>query len=459
MITIIIPALNEEEHIASVISQSWLHPEVNEVIVVDDNSTDNTVEISKRHGAKILISSSPGKGTSMKEGILAASSDIVCFLDGDIDPYPEDTIRLLTDPILKNEADFVKSTFERNAGRVTELVAKPLLSILFPELVKYNQPLSGMIAARKSVLQSIEFVDDYGVDIGILIDMHLRKVRCCEVNIGYIENKSKPWESLGRMSREVARAIIQKSMTYRKSSKDITFEDILESLRYRFENELDSQLGKTRKLILFDMDNTLLSGRFIDYCSETFGFKEELVKLRSFEEDSILLTKRIARFLRGKPLADLLAVVEKIPIVKGAKEIIGELKRRGYLVGIISDSYDCITEYLKDKLSIDFSISNELEFSNRICTGEVKIPSYFFKDPDSLCHHAVCKTNALLMVLRSLEIENENTIVVGDGLNDLCMIKNAGYGVSFNSNDQILDQHADLVIKIPSFRELLNFAH
>jgi phosphoserine phosphatase SerB len=278
------------------------------------------------------------------------------------------------------------------------------------------------------------------------------------VNIGYIENKSKAWESLGKMSKEVARAIIMKARAYRKSTMDVSFEDILAGLRTRLESELYSQIGKTRKLILFDMDNTLISGRFIDYCAETFGFKGELMKLRSFEEDSILLTKRIARLLRGKPLTDLLAIIDKIPIVKGSKEIIGELKRRGYLVGIISDSYDFVTEYLKNKLSIDFSISNELEFSNSICTGEVKIPSYFFKDSSSLCNHAVCKTNALLMVLRNLEIENENTIVVGDSLNDLCMIQNAGYGIAFNPNEPLLDQNSDMVIRKPSFNELLDIA-
>lgn len=67
----------------------------------------------------------------MKDGVMCASNDIIAFLDGDIDPYPHYTIKLLTDPILQGEVDFIKSSFNRNAGRVTELVAKPLLSIFF----------------------------------------------------------------------------------------------------------------------------------------------------------------------------------------------------------------------------------------------------------------------------------------------------------------------------------------
>ena len=112
---------------------------------------------------------------------------------------------------MNNEADFVKGAFARNAGRVTELVAKPLLTILFPGLSHFSQPLSGMIAGKKTFFQKIEFFNDYGVDIGILIDMYLMKARVQEVNIGYIENKSKPWEALGKMSREVSRAIITKA--------------------------------------------------------------------------------------------------------------------------------------------------------------------------------------------------------------------------------------------------------
>ena len=287
MITTIIPALNEEEHIASVVNFAKTHPSVSEVIVIDDNSTDDTVKIARKNGAKVFTSSKLGKGTSMKEGILAASNDIVCFLDGDIDPYPADTIRLLTDPIISGEAEFVKSTFDRNAGRVTELVAKPLLSIFFPDLTGFSQPLSGMIAGRKSILQTVDFIDDYGVDVGILIDMHLKNVRSKEVKIGYLENKSKPWESLVSMSREVARAIIQKARNSGKSMYDHTYDDLLAEVRSRMESELESQVSRTKKLILFDMDNTLLAGRFIDNCAETFGFKEELKKFKEKEEKEV----------------------------------------------------------------------------------------------------------------------------------------------------------------------------
>jgi glycosyltransferase involved in cell wall biosynthesis len=211
MISVVIPALNEEEHIASVVRYARSQPNVSEVIVVDDRSLDRTVSIARQNGAKVVTSTRLGKGTSMKEGVLCAVNENIVFLDGDIDPYPADSISVLSDPLLKGEADFIKSTFSRNAGRVTELVAKPLLSIFFPELLRFSQPLSGMIAAKKEILLQLQFREDYGVDIGILIDMYLMNVCIREVNIGYIENKSKPWQELGKMSREVAHAIIVKA--------------------------------------------------------------------------------------------------------------------------------------------------------------------------------------------------------------------------------------------------------
>lgn len=211
MVTVIIPALNEEKTIGNVIGYAWRNQYVSEVIVIDDRSDDDSVKIAKAAGAKVIISKKRGKGISMKEGLAAATNEIVIFLDADIDPYPVGTINDLALPLLNGTHDFVKASFGRNAGRVTELVAKPLLAILFPDLPEFDQPLSGMIAGRKKFFKQIRFYDDYGVDIGILLDMFFLKARIQEVNIGYIENKSKPWQALSRMSTEVSRVIIEKA--------------------------------------------------------------------------------------------------------------------------------------------------------------------------------------------------------------------------------------------------------
>ena len=456
MITVIIPTLNEEENIGSVVDFAGAHANVSEIIVVDDKSLDNTVSIAKKHGAKVITSTKLGKGASMKDGVLCANNEILVFLDGDINPYPHFTIKLLTDPIINNEADFVKSSFSRNAGRVTELTAKPLMSIFFPDLLKFNQPLSGMIAGRKSILRDLNFRDDYGVDIGILIDMYLMNARMKDVEIGYIENKSKPWQALGKMSKEVAQTIIMKAASSKNPHYNFEELGVLNEIRSQMEFAFDTHLNSLSKLIVFDMDNTLLRGRFIDHCADHFNFKSELMEFRSSETDSVILTKRIATLLKGKHFNELVEIADRIPIVDGTLEIISELKKRGYIIGIISDSYDCITTLIKNKLGMDFSLSNELEFSKSVCTGEVKIPSFFISNSRSICKHAMCKTNALLSVLEKHKIQKENAIAIGDSMNDLCMIKEAGLGIAFCSKDDLLNHHADILINESSFMELLN---
>lgn len=458
MITVIIPTLNEEEHIANVIGFAKKQPNVTEVIVVDDKSLDRTVHIAQQNGARVITSTKLGKGASMKDGILCSSNEIIAFLDGDIDPYPHYTVKLLTDPILKGEAEFVKSSFSRNAGRVTELVAKPLLSIFFPELLRFNQPLSGMIAGKKSLFQKLDFRDDYGVDISILIDMYLLNTRIKEVEIGYLENKSKPWQALGKMSKEVAQAIIMKASSSKNPRYNFEELGVLNEIRSQMEFALENHLGELNKLVVFDMDNTILRGRFIDTCTETFGLREDLMNIRSSETDAIALTKRIATLLKGKTINELITIADSIPIVNGTKEIVSELKSRGYIIGIISDSYDCITNHIRIKLGMDFSLSNELEFSKSICTGEVKVPSFLFSNPNSLCKHSICKTNALINILGKYSIKRENSIAIGDSLNDLCMIKEAGLGIAFCSKDELVNHHADVVISTPTFAEILNLA-
>lgn len=458
MVTVIIPALNESDTIESVVNFAKKSPHVSEILVVDDKSLDDTVKRAKAAGAKVITSTKLGKGASMKEGLMFASNEFVLFLDGDINPYPPATIELLSEPLMNNEADFVKACFQRNAGRVTELVAKPLLNILFPDLGHFNQPLSGMIAGKRSLLQQLEFRDDYGVDIGILIDMHLLKARIKEVNIGYLDNKSRPWQALGKMSKEVSQAIIAKAFQQNKPNATLEELQSFSEIRDQMEFAIKESLQGLEKLVIFDQDNTLLQGRFIDNCARFYGFDEALLRIRSLENDPVIITKNIARLMKGLTISQIIAVADSIPLVDDAIEVIAELKKRGYVVGIISDSYDVVVNHTKTRIGADFSLGNELEFSKSIATGEVKLPSFFFNHQDSLCKHSMCKTNAMQHILKQYKIDINNAIAVGDSDNDLCMIRNVGIGVSFCSPNELLNFVADKKITESSFRDLLEFA-
>lgn len=209
-VSVIIPAFNEAENIVNVINLSKNCQYVSEIIVVDNLSTDDTSKLALEQNVKVISCNKQGKGYAMETGLEHASNNIVVYLDADIANYGNDVIAKLVTPILHENVDFVKSTFDRDGGRVTELVAKPLLKVLFPDMYQFSQPLSGMIAGKKDLLKQFTFEKDYGVDVGILIDIVNSNANVKEVHIGYLKNDQKGWRALENMSEEVMRAILNR---------------------------------------------------------------------------------------------------------------------------------------------------------------------------------------------------------------------------------------------------------
>jgi phosphoserine phosphatase SerB len=445
MISVIIPALNESKTIKEVIHLLHQSELVSEIIVVDDKSLDDTVAVSLEAGAKVITGTKLGKGASMKDGLLIAKNEIIIFLDADITTYPKNIVELMSNPILREDIDFVKSYFTRQAGRVTELVAKPLLSILYPSFPVFIQPLSGMIAGKKTFFNKIDFEEGYGVDIGILIDMYNLGAKIKEINIGNIENRMQSLEQLGKMSKAVASTIIEKATSYGKKNLEVL--ENIQVIREQMEFAISEKSKQLSKIAIFDMDNTLLTKSFIHTCSEKFNFQPELLDIISSQQNPFIRTKQIAKLLKGKSINDLIQVAEEIPISANAEKLIYHLRERGYKIGIISDSYDYITNYFVNKLRLDFSLANELEFSKSIVTGEVKIPSFFLPNSKSVCNHEICKSHALVTICNELSIDIANTIAIGDGENDICMVRKAGIGIAYCSSNQTLNLVADFIIK------------
>jgi glucosyl-3-phosphoglycerate synthase len=444
MISVIIPALNEAATIREVVTLCITSPLVSEVIVVDDKSIDDTVSIAKDSGARVITSTKLGKGTSMRDGMMSARNEVLVFLDADITTYPKDIVSRLGQPILDDRCDFTKSYFSRQAGRVTELVAKPLLSIMYPNFPSFIQPLSGMIGGRKSMFERLKFEDGYGVDLGILIDMYKMGARILEVELGHIENKMQPLEQLGRMSREVATVILEKAD--RAGAKNLeTFEHI-QVIREQMEYAIREKTNRLEKLAIIDMDRTLIEQSFINTAAKHFGFERELIEIVTSQTNPFIRTKQIARLLKGKTVNDLLEVTEQISVSKNAELLIQTLREKGYRIGIISDSYEYVTNHYMHKLGLDFSLANELEFSRSVVTGEVKIPSFFLPNPRSVCTHEICKTHAIVNLCDSLKIDLTNTLTIGDGENDICMTKKSGIGISFCASSPMLNLVADFVI-------------
>ena len=213
-VSIVIPAYNEEATVAKVVSVARKLSYVDEVIVVDDGSTDRTVEEAENAGATVISHiMNEGKGSAIKTGFKYSHGNIVAFIDADVSNFTSEKIDKIIRPILEDRTDITKTKFARESGRVTELTAKPLLGFFFPEL-SYEQPLSGQFAGKRSALNKIRFEKDYGVDVGIVLDADVHGIKILEVDIGDISHDMSPLADLNKMANEVVRTIIDRAVEY-----------------------------------------------------------------------------------------------------------------------------------------------------------------------------------------------------------------------------------------------------
>jgi len=213
-VSVILPAYNEEKTVASVIKTVQTLNYVDEIIVVNDGSLDATEKMAKEAGATVIShTKNRGKGAAIKTGFKNSKGDVVVFLDADLQKLNPQQVDKMIRPILNDEADVTKTKFKREAGRVTELTAKPLLSFFFPE-IKFEQPLSGQFAARRSFLSNINLEDDYGVDVGIVLDADVMGARVKEVDIGNITHSMSSLHELNIVATEVVRTIVDRANSY-----------------------------------------------------------------------------------------------------------------------------------------------------------------------------------------------------------------------------------------------------
>jgi len=221
-VAVIIPAKNEAATIGSVLDSVLVHDQlIDELIVVSDHSGDDTAAIADHHGARVVrLERSTGKGAAMSAGVASSTSAILAFLDADVLNTTPDYVARLIQPLLERPAtQLVKGFYERplhnmptGGGRVNELTARPILSLLFPGLGEIRQPLAGETAVRRSALESITLEPDYSVEIALLIDVAQRfgVHALAQVDLGIRRHRNRPLEDLRPMAVEVLRAALER---------------------------------------------------------------------------------------------------------------------------------------------------------------------------------------------------------------------------------------------------------
>lgn len=229
-VSVVIPARNEQATIGAIVAtiRRALMEEaalVDEIVVVDSRSTDDTALLARAAGAHVVsqddmtrgLPRMEGKGDALWAGLAASTGDLVAFVDGDLRDFSAHFVTGLLGPLLTDHSvAFVKGFYHRpltgttgvepdGGGRVTELAARPMINLFWPELAGVVQPLAGEYAGRRGVLEQIPFVSGYGVEIAMLIDL-LGLVgldALAQVDLGVRHHRHQDTEALGRMSAQI----------------------------------------------------------------------------------------------------------------------------------------------------------------------------------------------------------------------------------------------------------------
>jgi glucosyl-3-phosphoglycerate synthase len=243
-VSLVLPALNEAETIGAIVSRARRdlmerHPLVDELLVMDSDSTDATREIAESEGARVAIHSQVlprygsfcGKGEALWKSLYETSGDIVVWADTDVRNWHPRMVYGTIGPLIAEERlQYVKGYYRRpiveggvlkegGGGRVTELVARPLINLFYPELSGLIQPLSGEYAGRRSLLETIPFFTGYAVEIGHLIDV---AERCGLEGLGQVDlerriHRNQELEGLSRMSFAILQAVMKRTEERQKA--------------------------------------------------------------------------------------------------------------------------------------------------------------------------------------------------------------------------------------------------
>jgi glycosyltransferase involved in cell wall biosynthesis len=216
-VSVVVPAHNEAQHVSRVIQAAKAAPEIDEIIVVDDGSEDDTAVVARSEGAKVIChESNRGKGAAMETGRDRARGDILIYLDADLKNVTPAKIQRIIEPFKKG-CDFVKTRFDRRGGRVTRLTAQPLLGHFFSDIEgKFEQPLSGQIGITKRLMTKLDLEEDFGVDIGLLIDACEKGADVQEVYFGGLQHDERELKDLESSARAVSRTILDRAHKYGK---------------------------------------------------------------------------------------------------------------------------------------------------------------------------------------------------------------------------------------------------
>ncbi len=229
-VSVCIPARDEASTLGDVVravrtlsGPSAVERIVDEVIVVDDGSTDDTAAVALAAGATVIANrpEATGKGQAMGRALEASKGDLLVFVDADVTSFGAHFVTGLLGPLLADDGvKLVKAHYRRpidgerdGGGRVTELVARPVIDLLFPDLGGILQPLAGETAAPREVLERCGLADGYAVELALLVDVAARygADSVAQVDLGVRAHRNRPLSELRPQATDILRAALERS--------------------------------------------------------------------------------------------------------------------------------------------------------------------------------------------------------------------------------------------------------
>ncbi|HEY0936505.1 MAG TPA: glucosyl-3-phosphoglycerate synthase [Trebonia sp.] len=276
-VSVVIPARNEEATVGAIVTairRDFIQSVslVDEIVVVDSRSTDGTAAVAHAAGAVVvsqedITSGLPpmrGKGDALWAGLAATSGDVVAFVDADVDPFDTRFVSGLLGPLLTDPSiSFVKGFYHRplsfgghsepdGGGRVTELVARPLLNLFWPDLAGFVQPLAGEAAGRRQVLEQVPFVSGYGVETAMLVDLldFAGLDALAQVDLGERVHRHQGNEALSQMAAQIQLTAWSRLVRDGRANADKPLPSVLTQFR-RGGEQLLPNLG--REIVVSDI--------------------------------------------------------------------------------------------------------------------------------------------------------------------------------------------------------------
>ncbi|MGQ0536559.1 MAG: phosphoserine phosphatase SerB [Methanobacteriota archaeon] len=210
----------------------------------------------------------------------------------------------------------------------------------------------------------------------------------------------------------------------------------------------DSMFRARKRLVVFDMDSTIIEGEVVNELARVAGVEAEVARLTERamkgELDFPASLRERVRMLRGLPLASLEEIARGLKLTPGTEDLITALKAMGFRIALISGGFTFFTDHLKNELGFDYTYANDLVIRDGLVTGEVREP---ILDSER-------KAEIVRELAKKEGLRMEEVVAIGDGANDRIMVKNAGLGIAFNAKD-VLKQVAHGSISKDNLRGLL----